>query len=87
MLLSRIESKSPAGTSRTEIGSVNTGVYMQELKPLLTQGSLKSTEQPTDIALVENQVPINAETNENAALFIRFKQRMESVIQKAAHFH
>ncbi|UPV78763.1 flagellar hook-basal body complex protein FlhO [Bacillus rugosus] len=69
MLLSRIESKSPAGTSRTEIGSVNTGVYMQELKPLFTQGSLKSTDQPTDITLVENQVPVNTETNENAALF------------------
>ncbi|ELS62917.1 flagellar basal-body rod protein [Bacillus inaquosorum KCTC 13429] len=69
MLLSRIESKSPAGTTRTEVGSVNTGVYMQELKPLFTQGSLKSTDQPTDITLVENQVPVYAETNENAALF------------------
>ncbi|ANB85320.1 flagellar hook-basal body protein [Bacillus velezensis] len=64
MLLSRIE-----GDKKTKIGSVNTGVYMQELKPLFTQGSLKTTDQPTDIALMENQVPKNAETNENAELF------------------
>lgn len=38
MLLSRIESKSPAGTSRTEIGSVNTGVYMQEAQASLYTG-------------------------------------------------
>lgn len=73
MLLSRIEAKSPGGVSKKEIGSLNTGVYMQELKPLFTQGSLQSTDQPTDIALVENQLPVNGETNENAALFYPVK--------------
>ncbi|ALC82705.1 MULTISPECIES: flagellar hook-basal body protein [Bacillus] len=76
MLLSRMESDSFATengnrsfTKQNIIGSLNTGVYMQEMKPLFTQGNLKTTNQPTDNALIEADVPVNEETNEKAALF------------------
>ncbi|MDE1383079.1 MULTISPECIES: flagellar hook-basal body protein [Bacillus] len=76
MLLSRIESDSvKAGSAsrsfstQTPIGSINTGVYMQELKPQFSQGDLQSTNAPTDIAISETEVPVNGETNDKAALF------------------
>lgn len=76
MLLSRIESDSvKAGSAsrsfstQTPIGSINTGVYMQELKPQFSQGDLQSTNEPTDIAISETEVPVNGETNDKAALF------------------
>ncbi|MFN2744548.1 MULTISPECIES: flagellar hook-basal body protein [Bacillus] len=83
MLLSRMESDSvqTGGSSRsfskqTPIGSINTGVYMQELKPQFSQGDLQSTNEPTDIALSETEVPVNEETNDKAALF--YAVRLES---------
>lgn len=76
MLLSRMESDSFAVqngtrsfTKQNMIGSLHTGAYLQEMKPLFTQGKLKTTNQPTDNALIEADVPINEETNEKAALF------------------
>ena len=76
MLLSRIESDSvKAGSAsrsfstQTPIGSINTGVYMQELKPQFSQGDLQSTNEPADIAISETVVPVNGETNDKAALF------------------
>lgn len=77
MLLSRMESgrfqtSSGKGFSvpqQTPIGGINTGTYMQELIPQFTQGTLKTTDQTTDVALVENNVPINPATNQKSALF------------------
>ena len=49
MLLQRLESTpSPAGNS--EVGAVNTGVYMQESIPRFIQGDLRQTDLPTDLA-------------------------------------
>ncbi|NPC94412.1 flagellar hook-basal body protein [Bacillus sp. WMMC1349] len=80
MLLSRMESGSfkAGGYSRsfsknTPIGSINTGVYLQELKPQFSQGDLQSTNQATDIAISESRVPVNQETNDKAALFYAVK--------------
>lgn len=39
------------------IGSLHTGVYTQELVPNFTQGDVKETNVPTDIALVVQDVP------------------------------
>ncbi|ASB87070.1 flagellar hook-basal body protein [Bacillus sonorensis] len=76
MLLSRIESDSfqtgsgsRSFSKQTPIGSLNTGVYMQELKPLFSQGDLQSTNEPTDIAISEKEVPVNEQTKDKAALF------------------
>ncbi|KZZ83875.1 flagellar hook-basal body protein [Bacillus sp. SJS] len=68
MLLSRMEGKDAPtqnpmnfGT-QTPIGSLNTGAYVQELVPQFTQGDLRETGLPSDIALLEETVPANADT-------------------------
>lgn len=43
----------------TVIGSINTGVYMQEAMPKLIQGDLRETELHTDVALVDINIPEN----------------------------
>ncbi len=95
MLLSRMESgrfqtSSGKGFSipqQTAIGGINTGTYMQELIPQFTQGTLKTTDQTTDIALVENNVPINPETNQKSALFLCCEYtRRRSLYEKQFHY-
>src|SRR3954449_1922827 len=58
MLLQRMEPGSgmAAPVSRT-IGSLNTGVYMQEAMPKFRQGDLKETELNTDIAILDVGLP------------------------------
>ncbi|GEN54744.1 flagellar hook-basal body protein [Halobacillus faecis] len=48
------------------VGSLNTGVYMQEAVPSFVQGDLKETGVGTDLALVQNEVP-----DESGSLFFR----------------
>ncbi|MED2977520.1 flagellar hook-basal body protein [Bacillus swezeyi] len=83
MLLSRMESDSVqmgsgsrSFSKQTPIGSINTGVYMQELKPQFSQGDLQSTNEPTDIAISEAEIPVNEQTNDKAALF--YSVRLEN---------
>jgi flagellar basal-body rod protein FlgF len=70
MLLKSVESKSTSmnGTGFTstskEIGSINTGVYIQETIPNFVQGDLQETGISTDAALVDGNVP-----DENGSLF------------------
>ena len=63
MLLSRIEGDKNENRFRQH-RCIHAGA-----ETVVYAGSLKTTDQPTDIALMENQVPKNAETNENAELF------------------
>ncbi len=51
------------------IGSLNTGSYIQEAVPNFVQGDLQDTGMITDIALLEQNVPVNEETGQKAALF------------------
>ncbi|WP_338471012.1 flagellar hook-basal body protein [Niallia sp. XMNu-256] len=70
MLLNRMEQQdglTPA-TSRT-IGSLNTGVYMQEAMPNFLQCDLKETSLKTDMALLDVSLPINPETDIKGAVF------------------
>ncbi|MBB5323969.1 flagellar basal-body rod protein FlgG [Anoxybacillus tepidamans] len=75
LLLSRlgettIPTKEPRSFfTRATIGSIHTGAYMQELIPNFLQGDVKETGQPTDIALVDGTVPVDAETGAKGALF------------------
>lgn len=75
LLLSRLEKETiPAKEPRsffkaTTIGPIHTGVYMQELVPDFSQGDIKETGQPTDLALVNGTVPVDAETGRKGALF------------------
>jgi flagellar basal-body rod protein FlgG len=51
------------------IGSLNTGVYLQETMPNLRQGDLQQTNRLTDIALQEFNLPVNPETGRPGSLF------------------
>ncbi|CDQ18847.1 flagellar basal body rod protein FlgG [Halobacillus karajensis] len=46
------------------VGSLNTGVYMQEAVPSFVQGDVKETGVGTDLALIQNSVP-----DESGSLF------------------
>ena len=74
MLLSRLSSEGTLnGKKLTEVGELNTGVYMQETIGLLTQGQLKETELNTDIALIDGQLPQDEETGQTGAVFYRLE--------------
>lgn len=51
------------------IGSISTGVYMQETLPLFMQGQLQETNLTTDVALIDGVLPVDEETNEPGAVF------------------
>jgi flagellar basal-body rod protein FlgF len=75
LLLSRLDKATvPTKTPRSfplqpTVGSINTGVYMQELIPNFRQGDIKETGQPTDIALINGTLPVDAETGKEGTLF------------------
>jgi flagellar basal-body rod protein FlgF len=75
LLLSRLDKATvPTKTPRSfplqpTIGSINTGVYMQELIPNFRQGDIKETGQPTDMALINGTLPVDAETGQEGTLF------------------
>lgn len=46
-------------TSGQIVGSINTGVYMQEAMPNFIQGALQDTGQKTDLALIDSLMPTN----------------------------
>ncbi|WP_409303170.1 flagellar hook-basal body protein [Peribacillus sp. SCS-155] len=51
------------------IGSLNTGVYMQEAAPNFLQGSLQQTQRKTDIALLDTNMPVAADGNKGTVFF------------------
>lgn len=51
------------------IGTLSTGVYLQERMPNFRQGDLNETNNNTDIALLQSVVPVNPETGIQGALF------------------
>lgn len=71
MLLKKMGSNEPGlgqGPHQTRsgetVGSINTGAYVQELIPHFNQGPIRETGQPTDLALVDGELP-----DENGSLF------------------
>ncbi|MGM9967707.1 flagellar hook-basal body protein [Rummeliibacillus sp. TYF005] len=80
MLLSRITKSGTAnvengfeGSSSKQIGALGTGVYMQETLPDYSQGQITETELPTDVALVNGNLPVNGETGKPGAVFYRLQ--------------
>ncbi|KAA0548566.1 flagellar hook-basal body protein [Bacillus sp. BGMRC 2118] len=74
LLLQRIHNPGVPNTGNTlssgrTIGSLNTGSYMQEAIPRFMQGDLQDTGRKTDIALLEQNVPIDPQTGQKSALF------------------
>ncbi|MDQ0244842.1 flagellar basal-body rod protein FlgG [Bacillus fengqiuensis] len=59
----------PGWTDKRHIGSLNTGVYMQETTPSFVQGALKDTGRKTDIAIIDNTVPVDGNGNKGAFFF------------------
>jgi flagellar basal-body rod protein FlgG len=74
LLLQRIHHQGIPNTNRTlpsgkTIGSINSGSYVQESIPSFLQGDLQDTGRKTDIALLEQNIPINPQTGQKSALF------------------
>ena len=46
------------------VGTLNTGVYVQETIPSFIQGDLKTTDNSTDIAIADQAMPTDPETNQ-----------------------
>lgn len=63
LLIQRMENRdlptSPSTSvpSMTEIGAINTGVYVQETMPDFVQGTLRETGVTTDMAIVQGETP------------------------------
>lgn len=64
MLLKRMDNQAVPST----VGSVNTGVYLQEITSQYNQGGLRETGLASDVALIEQNVPLNPETNVKGVL-------------------
>lgn len=76
MLLQRMESKTVATDNSLQIpinknvGSISTGVYVQEVTPLFSQGDIQKTELKTDIALVNGSMPADANGKMGTVMFV-----------------
>ncbi|KQU20196.1 hypothetical protein ASG65_03840 [Bacillus sp. Leaf13] len=74
MLLSNIDSKTIPTENKlsmskfSQVGSLSTGVYVQETNPLFTQGTLEETHLNTDLTLVDENLPINEGTGRQGAV-------------------
>lgn len=51
------------------VGSINTGVYMQEAMPNFIQGALQDTGQKTDLALIDSLMPTNEDGIQGTVFF------------------
>ncbi|MED3688726.1 flagellar hook-basal body protein [Peribacillus butanolivorans] len=74
MLLSNIDSKTIPTENKlsmskfSQVGSLSTGVYVQETNPLFTQGTLEETQLNTDLAFADENLPINEGTGRQGAV-------------------
>ncbi|WP_174734289.1 flagellar hook-basal body protein [Mesobacillus harenae] len=55
--------------SNKVIGSLNTGVYMQEAIPKFIQGDLRQTDNTTDVALQDALMPVDPDTGREGSVF------------------
>ncbi|MFD6440220.1 flagellar hook-basal body protein [Peribacillus sp. NPDC060186] len=85
MLLSTIDSKTipteeKLSMSRlSQVGSLSTGVYVQEINPLFTQGTLEETQLNTDLALADKDLPIDEETGRQGAVLFTVRDSDEGL--------
>lgn len=59
----------------SQVGSLSTGVYLQEANPLFTQGTLEETELNTDIALADGNLPVNEETGKTGSVLFTVQDK------------
>ncbi len=60
--------------SQNDIGGMSTGVYAQENLTDFTLGTPQTTNQPTDFALISQNLPVNSTTGKQGALFFSVQQ-------------
>jgi flagellar basal-body rod protein FlgG len=63
-----------------------TGVYVQETTPNFLQGDIRETGIKTDIALLQNQVPVDPATNKPGGLFFRLNVDGQERFTRNGHF-
>lgn len=80
MLLSAIEKNSKANLQNgfnpmaaQKIGTIGTGVYMQETIPDYTQGQLVETGLKSDVALVDEYLPVRGDDDRTGGLYFRLQ--------------
>lgn len=80
MLLSAIEKNGKANLQNgfnpmaaQKIGTIGTGVYMQETIPDYTQGQLVETGLKSDVALVDEYLPIRGDDDRTGGLYFRLQ--------------
>jgi len=56
-----------------QIGSINTGVYLQETLANFTQGSIYGTSQKTDVALINGAMPTDEQSGQVGTIFFRLQ--------------
>ena len=76
MLISHLQKgQAPSRTDMRPVGSINTGVYMQEATPNFEQGVIKATGLTTDLALENGIMPVSDE-GILGSIFLQLKTRM-----------
>ncbi|MEI2666694.1 flagellar hook-basal body protein [Rossellomorea sp. LJF3] len=76
MLMDRIDSTSIPTEKKLSIpfnqrvGTLNTGVYMQETIPSFVQGDLQETGRGLDVALLDGSMPVDEETGIRGSVFL-----------------
>ncbi|MBD8069459.1 flagellar hook-basal body protein [Bacillus sp. PS06] len=92
LLLQRMESNNASlgskRTTSTTIGSMNSGVYMQEAMPLFTQGDIRETGRSVDMAIINGQMPEGGSiffTVENAAGDLRYTRNGNFTLDGAGY--
>ncbi|MBM7698859.1 flagellar hook-basal body protein [Kurthia huakuii] len=80
MLLSAIEKNGKANLQNgfnpmaaQKIGTIGTGVYMQETIPDYTQGQLVETGLKSDVALVDEYLPVRGDDDRTGGLYFRLQ--------------
>lgn len=83
MLIERLGGDTPGASN---LGSIATGVFMQETVPNFSQGSINQTGQNTDLALIQNQLPAGNSSQTPHALFFTVQTAQGPRYTKDGHF-
>lgn len=51
------------------VGSINSGVYVQDATPQFIQGDMQQTDKKTDIALLDTNIPVNQDGTQGSVFF------------------
>ena len=93
MLLSAIEKNGKANLqngfnpmSTQQIGTLGTGVYMQETIPDYTQGQLVQTDLKSDVALVDEYLPVRGDGSRTGGLYFRLQTDGQEAYTRNGNF-